>query len=295
MKVHPLCKAVPEMGDDEFDVLVADMKANGYDVRFPIVTLDGMILDGRHRYKAAAKAEVEPKVIEFKGSNPAAFVLRSNKRRNLSASQRAAMAAELLPEIEKEAKSRQSAAGGAKPGALEEKVPQARVPQSRKIAADAVGTNEKYVETAKAVREKSPETFEAMKAGKVSMAEAKAAIAPKPPERPKDGRGQPITIKEVRKAMEAVPDFEQLIRDGQAWRRGIKALAERTGGEELAGGRDKQLVAAIDNVLAMLKVCVPYTACPFMPNCETGKCKTCKGKKWVTEQVWNNVPEDLRK
>lgn len=295
MKVHPLCKAVPEMGDDEFDVLVADMKANGYDVRFPIVTLDGMILDGRHRYKAAAKAEVEPKVIEFKGSNPAAFVLRSNKRRNLSASQRAAMAAELLPEIEKEAKSRQSAAGGAKPGALEEKVPQARVPQSRKIAADAVGTNEKYVETAKAVREKSPETFEAMKAGKVSMAEAKAAIAPKPPERPKDGRGKTADIREVRKAIESVPVFEQLIRDAQALRRGINHLADRAGGDELATGRAKEMSVAIDHIIAQLKNCTPYTTCPYMPNCETGKCKTCKGKKWVTEQVWNNVPEDLRK
>ena len=288
MKVHPLCKAVPEMGDDEFDVLVADMKANGYDVRFPIVTLDGMILDGRHRYKAAAKAEVEPKVVEFKGSNPAAFVLRSNKRRNLTASQRAAMAAELLPEIEKEADARMKAGKG-DPG---QKVAQGR---SSDLAADAVGTNREYVKTAKAVREKSPETFEAMKAGKVSMAEAKAAIAPKPPERPKDGRGKTADIREVRKAIESVPVFEQLIRDAQALRRGINHLADRAGGDELATGRAKEMSVAIDHIIAQLKNCTPYTTCPYMPNCETGKCKTCKGKKWVTEQVWNHIPAEVRR
>ena len=288
MKVHPLCKAVPEMGDDEFDVLVADMKANGYDVRFPIVTLDGMILDGRHRYKAAAKAEVEPKVIEFKGSNPAAFVLRSNKRRNLTASQRAAMAAELLPEIEKEADARMKAGKG-DPG---QKVAQGR---SSDLAADAVGTNREYVKTAKAVREKSPETFEAMKAGKVSMAEAKAAIAPKPPERPKDGRGKTADIREVCKAIESVPVFEQLIRDAQALRRGINHLADRAGGDELATGRAKEMSVAIDHIIAQLKNCTPYTTCPYMPNCETGKCKTCKGKKWVTEQVWNHIPAEVRR
>ncbi len=130
---------------------------------------------------------------------------------------------------------------------------------------------------------------------KPAKSEPEAAIAPKPPERPKDGRGKPAEIREVRKAIESVPVFEQLIKDAQALRRGIGALADRAGGEELATGRAKELMVAIEHVIAQLKNCTPYTACPFMPNCETGKCKTCKGKKWVTQQVWNNVPENLRK
>lgn len=293
MKVHPLCKAVPEMGESEYQKLVSSMKSSGYLSAFPVVVYEGMILDGRHRWKAAKELGLEPTTAQYDGDTPAEFVLSAfSARRNLTSGQIAAAAADLLPAIEAEAEARKKAG---KPD-LTEKVPEGRRQrESAYVAASAAGTNEKYVRVAKAVREKSPETFEAMKAGKVSMAEAKAAIAPKPPERPKDGRGKTANIREVRKAIESVPVFEQLIRDAQALRRGINHLADRAGGDELATGRAKEMSVAIDHIIAQLKNCTPYTTCPYMPNCETGKCKTCKGKKWVTEQVWNHIPAEVRR
>lgn len=290
MKIHPLCQCVPAMTNHEFDDLVADMKANGYDNRFPVVLLDGAILDGRHRWKAAAKAEVTAKTIEYKGDDPAGFVLRSNRRRNLTASQRAAMAAELLPAIELEAAKREKS-GKADPGG--NLPPGSRAPRSTEIAAKESGASEKYVRVAKAVREKSPSTFQALKDGKVSVAQAAATL--KAPQKPKDGRGQPVSLREVVTALKAVPEFEQVIRDAQALKRGIKVVAALEGGAELAGGIEKEITVAIDNIVARLKGCVPFTTCPYMPNCETKTCKTCRGTKWITEQVWDRLPKEIRR
>jgi ParB-like nuclease domain len=108
-EVHELALVIPEMREDEFEELKADIKAHG--IRDQIVTYEGKILDGRHRYKALEELGIELTPNFFSeydpavdGKSPQAFVLSCNlKRRHLSKGQLAAFAADMpsAAEIEK--------------------------------------------------------------------------------------------------------------------------------------------------------------------------------------------------
>ncbi len=64
---------------------------------------EGKLLDGRNRWKACALAGVEPRFTEFQGDDPIGWVVSQNLvRRHLTASQRAVVAFDLLPLLEKE-------------------------------------------------------------------------------------------------------------------------------------------------------------------------------------------------
>jgi len=96
LKFHPLADLLPLMEGDDFDGLVADIKANG--IRQHIALWQGQILDGRNRYLAALKAGVDPVKYTFgieqqhwagKRFDPAAYVISKNiHRRHLTAEQR---------------------------------------------------------------------------------------------------------------------------------------------------------------------------------------------------------------
>ena len=90
LQLHPLCTLFPRMGRPELLELAADIVMNGQ--REPIITLDGMILDGGNRYQACIEAGVEPETMKFGAGNPVDYVLSANlHRRHLSAGQRAAI------------------------------------------------------------------------------------------------------------------------------------------------------------------------------------------------------------
>jgi ParB-like chromosome segregation protein Spo0J len=97
VKFHPLADIFPLMEGAEFDELVADIKAN--ELSAPIVTYEGMILDGRNRYRACIAAGVKPDLIkgdEWVG-DPAAYVISANiHRRHLTAKQKGELIAKLI-------------------------------------------------------------------------------------------------------------------------------------------------------------------------------------------------------
>ena len=98
MEFHPLAAIFPLLTGEEFAGMVADIKQNG--LRDPItLTPDRLILEGRNRYRACIEAGVEPKFETTREpqENWLSFIISKNvHRRHLTASQRAAVAAELV-------------------------------------------------------------------------------------------------------------------------------------------------------------------------------------------------------
>lgn len=91
-ELHPLCALFPRMTGADFESLKTDIKANG--LRQPIVTHQGMILDGGNRYEACMAAGVKPLMTEYTGTNLVAYVMSANlHRRHLLAGQQAAIVA----------------------------------------------------------------------------------------------------------------------------------------------------------------------------------------------------------
>lgn len=182
-EVHPAASRFPLMSDEELDELAADIKARGLDN--PVVLLEGKVLDGRNRLEACHRAGVPPKTVEWrmeKGS-AVAYVLAANVlRRHLTQSQRAAIAAELLPDFETEAKERQRRAGGdKKSGSVSAPVREAvrgttENHKAAAAAAAAAGVSTRYVESAKAVGEYSPELLKKVKEGELTLKQAEKSI-----------------------------------------------------------------------------------------------------------------------
>lgn len=177
------------MTQEEFNGLKQDIKVNG--LNNPIITLEGKILDGRNRYKACNEAGVNPSFKEFDGDNPRKFVVSENlHRRHLTSDQRAALAVDALPAIEKEAKVKQVEAlkignetkhekhkeinvpsiVAILPQSTKDKKP---APKSRDIAAKEFSTSPRYVSDMKKIKEESPEDFEAIKNGDKKLTEVK--------------------------------------------------------------------------------------------------------------------------
>jgi hypothetical protein len=94
LSFHPLADLFPLLEGADFEELVADARVHG--VREPIWIYQGKILDGRNRYRAAEAAGVLCPRRIYDGDDPIGFVVSLNlKRRHLSESQRAMVAAKL--------------------------------------------------------------------------------------------------------------------------------------------------------------------------------------------------------
>jgi DNA modification methylase len=171
MKLHPACTIFPKLNDDELRELAEDIKANG--LQNPIVLFDGKILDGRNRFAACKLAGVKPRFVKWEGTgSPVAWVISQNLvRRHLTASQRAIVALDILPMLEKEAKERQRLSNGrgkkvAHPGAnLNGK--------ASEIAARITKASSRYIETAKAIGTKAPELLDRIRTGELGLSDAK--------------------------------------------------------------------------------------------------------------------------
>src|SRR5215813_7762231 len=88
---HPAAACFPLQSADAFAHLLQSMRQHGYDPLHPLVLCEGMILDGRHRYRACQELGLEATVTTYTG-NPYEKAWRDNgARRDLEAGQKAAI------------------------------------------------------------------------------------------------------------------------------------------------------------------------------------------------------------
>lgn len=184
---HPLANIFPLIDGREFDDLVSDIRQHG--VREPVWLYDGAILDGRNRFRASKAAGVVCPTREYRGDDPAAFVVSLNlKRRHLTESQRAMVAANL-------ANMRQ--------GKRTDLQPSANLPEvSQPEAAALLNVSERTLRTAKSIHEHgAAELIQAVEQGVVSVsAAADVAALPKSEQVEIVARGE----KEILEAAKAI-------------------------------------------------------------------------------------------
>lgn len=199
---HEIAGIFPLIEGEDFDQLVADIRAHG--VREPVWMFEGKILDGRNRYRAAQLAGVEVQQRQYTGTAPEAieFVWSLNRtRRHLNSSQAAIADAkrnrmtDAYAPVRRAAKERQIDAGrehGRGQGKVVEQIPQAiedPAPKTRDIRAKAAGTNAKYIDIADRLVDERPDLVADIEAGSKTLSQVQremrreelAAKTPPPP------------------------------------------------------------------------------------------------------------------
>jgi ParB-like chromosome segregation protein Spo0J len=232
-EAHPIANLFPMISGRELDDLAADIRESG--LLEPIILHEAKILDGRNRYAACEKAGVPIRVREWngEGGTPLRFVLSHNlHRRHLTTAQRAAVAAEMIPMFEEEARKRQGQRTDIQPP--DEFVQ--RFGRARTEAAGAMDVGESTVSRAKQIKESDPEVFEKLKAGEFRSVEAAHRAAGLVGS--DSGRSDPANKEEAAKNGKVPPGPRLNLPDGrtaeEVCREGMAAEADGTTANDVA-------------------------------------------------------------
>ena len=192
--LHPAAGLFPLLEGDEFDALVADVKAHG--LLEPVWMYDDpklgtVLLDGRNRWRACRAAGVPVERRTYQGDDPIGFSLSQNlRRRHLSTGQKAAVSFDCVPLYKAEAAARQ-AHGSTAPGRPKETLgadrpqalapqgkpePAARAPRARDRAAAATGTSGRSVARFARIAKAAPELAEAVRHDEMSLDAAEKKV-----------------------------------------------------------------------------------------------------------------------
>jgi hypothetical protein len=209
-EVHPAAQLFPMLDDDATGRLAEDIRENV--LRNPITLYRNgqaeLILDGRNRLRACREAGVVP-IFEYwygKGS-PTAWVVSQNlHRRHLTESQRAMVAAGLVPLYAAEAKARMVAG-----------TPTANLREggtAASQAAAAVNVSPRSVESAiQVTKDGAAELVEAVKRGEVAVSTA-AVLTEDTPERQREvvARGKVEVIRRAKQIRVAKAEARVAVR-----------------------------------------------------------------------------------
>lgn len=184
LRPHPVADLLPMMSDDEYDQFLEDVRKNG--VREPLWVSGDLVLDGRHRLRAAQQLGLsEVPAREYEG-DVAGLVLSLNiHRRHMTASQRGLIVARIEalpvgnPSLKKANDSTIPPSGGV------------NKPQSCLELSKSAGIGHSTLERGrKTVRKGAPEVVAAVAGGSLSL-KAAEKIVDMPTEQ------QPAAVKEA--------------------------------------------------------------------------------------------------
>jgi hypothetical protein len=221
MKKHKF-NIFPEAKKEDFERLKADIQANGFDKSQPITTYDGEILDGWNRLKACQQLEIAPVFTKFSGSaaDAIAFVMRTNKRRNLNSGQWATIAAEaeelmvaIAEAVEKDRREKISSNNGQKQKATtQQKIVASSSKDNSNVTdsktAEIFNTNRTYVANAVKMKSVAPEILAKVKAGTMTMQDGMKAVRaiPTDPWSESERQRQVLVIKKITVVANATSD-----------------------------------------------------------------------------------------
>lgn len=260
---------------EEYQALCDSMRESGFDDTYPIVVYQGEILDGRHRYQAAIEVGVEPIFVEWepKGDDtPEKFALRSNVRRHMTVSQRAAYVVAIT----------------GKNMTVDE-------------LADAANVSPATIKKVRKIARDKPDKLPEMVRGEVTISEAMrdddgGEYVPQ-----EDGDFEaPFEIDtdfmKRREGTDPITYAFQMRHEFKALTSTLTEMAKRL--DELAATevgyalKVSQIKLDMKNAKDGIKWAMPYKNCPY-PSHEG--CKACRGLGWVIRDVWDNIPEEIKK
>ena len=161
MEFHEIADIFPMMIGDDYRALHNDITESG--LLEPIVTYEGKILDGRNRYTVCLETGVAWDHIEYQGEDPLGYVISKNlHRRHLTTAQRGVIANEL-------ASMRQGERTDITPSAILPKV-------SQSGAASLLDVSDRTLREVRSIERDAPELIPRMKAGEITIPEAKKVI-----------------------------------------------------------------------------------------------------------------------
>lgn len=176
---HPAATLLPEMTQQAFQELVADIRKTGHLIH-PVVMCEGQILAGRHRYLACLDAGIEPTTVEWDGrGDPVDYIISSDlARRQLNEDQRACVAvkiSEYFATQSKQARAQTAAAvrHNTEPVDCSE-APGASKKRARSKAAEQLNVAESRVRKAQGLKKASPDLFKQVADGALRLPQARA-------------------------------------------------------------------------------------------------------------------------
>lgn len=173
LEFHTVANLFPMIDQIGFEALKSDIQQNG--LIQPIYLYQNKIIDGRNRYLACLAVGVEPIFRNYEGAERDLlnFVISLNlQRRHLGASQKACLAVELLPELEKRAKESLSEKISILRKEGKKAISKMEKHNSIKTAGAMLGVSDRLVSDARNILKEDKELFEKVKNGELTLYQA---------------------------------------------------------------------------------------------------------------------------